>query len=374
MAKTHTYKVRFNGGCTCGQSFALSFGATKGIELAIGKDCASIAFKMGACKTAEDVVSFKLKLFRDAYRKVHLLHFLTQGRCLNVTLIEVEIDDEVTTYTAADENFPFMFSMLGQAQFSLSEGWRSEAVLDQVVKWTKTASDTDYRCCAMNAYLASKNRQYRIDRFLNLWTAMNAVYNQNAFRYELAECAVLGKTRAELSNKEKALGIDEAALGALLIREFNVYLCSTLRSDSYLKACRATNRLLSTLDYSRLPEIYDEAQGNLENSQINKLIPSELYSLAEDVGVPLFVYLTFLYPYWLRCIFFHGSRPVSILSAFNDPEMLDFGISSYFLDRYLDQAIPAMFGIEGSMDEESRALTERYLWCRSKGKLSIEDK
>ena len=170
------------------------------------------------------------------------------------------------------------------------------------------------------------------------------------------------------------LAIDDAALGALLIREFNVYLCNTLRSDSYLKACRATNRLLRTLDYSRLLEIYDEAQGNFENSQINKLIPSELYSLAEDVGVPLFVYLTFLYPYWLRCNFFHGSQPVSILSVFNDPEMLDFGISSYFLDRYLDQAIPAMFGIEGSMDEESRALIERYLWCRSKGKLGLEDK
>lgn len=333
------YVIDINGGCRAGKKFFYDYGRTKGVELVIGKRGSTIKYSMGVRKSPDDLLNFGSKLFRDAMRKVHLLSSLINDKGLKVRLISVSIDGAVTEFDGHSENFPFMFSMLEGIPLGLPESWRSDAVLNRVVTWNKTLSDTDYLSCALNAFLVSRTRKYRIDRFLNLWTALNAVYNENALRYEKALAASMGKPREELSKSSRVVGSD---LKALAVYAFSLgsyeFDKKCLSNDQMTRVFRVIDRLVNRGIIGDFETLYSATLKGHEDE-----VPEEIRSAARECGASPHVLLLIVLPYYLRCNYFHGSKATNIVSAYNDPEIADFGLAILYLERHLESAIPEMF-------------------------------
>ena len=77
----HEYTIIFNQHVSVSRLYlSYSFGQTKDIQLMIGNMCAEIHFHMGVLKDPSQLISFKLKLFRDAYRKILLIYGIVMMR------------------------------------------------------------------------------------------------------------------------------------------------------------------------------------------------------------------------------------------------------------------------------------------------------
>jgi hypothetical protein len=366
MKAKHAYCVDINGGSKRGKCFEYSFGHTKGIRIKIGCDKASIEFTLSVLKSPEDFTSLSLKLFRDALRKTHMLHTLFMERNLSVRQMSLAIDGQEIELEKTLPGFPFVCSMLEKGNIDLPNKWRADSVVSQVLAWTKTSSDSDYKACAMNAFLLSRTRSFKVDRFLNLWTSMNAVYNEAAQRFELQKCRDINKKRNDLPSKYKILNHDNPAMGSLIALGSNYILQKNLDTPEFYRAYKRTSPALSQLDEAHLPGLYDALSESRDNARPAGL--PELNQIASDIDTPLFYYLAFVYPYHLRCKLFHGSKAINILSAYNDPEISDLTVVNFFLDRYLADAIPAMFEQPPKMGQAECDAIERFLKLREKNK------
>ena len=364
MKAKHTYCVAINGGSERGKCFEYSFGHTEGIRIKIGRDKASIEFTLSVLKGPEDFTSLRLKLFRDALRKTHMLHTLLTGRSLSAKQMSLAIDGHEIELEKTLPGFPFVHSMLGIGNIDLPNNWRADSVVSQVLAWTKTSSDSDYKACAMNAFLLSRARAFKVDRFLNLWTSMNAAYNEVAQRFELQKCRDLDVKRNNLPNKFKILNRDNPAMGSLIALGSDFILQKNLGTPEFNRAYKRTSVALSQLDQAHLPDLYDALSRSRDSARAPEF--PVLSQIASDIDTPLFYYLTFVYPYLLRCKLFHGSKAINILSAYNDPEISDLTVVNFFLDRYLADAIPAMFEQPPKMRQAECDAIERFLKLREK--------
>ena len=90
-----------------------------------------------------------------------------------------------------------------------------------------------------------------------------------------------------------------------------------------------------------------------------------LFDLADHLGVSLYTFLLVIYPYWLRCNYFHGSKAQPILAAYIDPEYRDLKLINTFLERFLSTSIPKMFCAKRLSDNEVD-LIKHYLREREK--------
>ena len=358
MAKRYQYVVDFNGGAKRGKSFTYGYGHTKAIRLVIGSGRASITFSMGVLKSVEDLITFRLQAFKDAYWKVLLLHSLFAGKGLLVRRLAISIDGDRVEFDKGSDHFPFMFSMLEDADLDLTTSWISSAVVDAVLSWRKSSIENDYCCCAVNAYLLSCSRRYRIDSFLNRWTAMNSIYNDLAHRFELFD-----KARPEysgLSNNKKndraLLNRDYKALGSLVACvEQGTHMKDNRKIDGIDDLNRRACWELAALSSDEF-EIFD----TLGNSEVQDRFPG-LTKAAESLGVSVRAYLTFALPYWLRCKYFHGSKPVSLFQAYNDIDVVCLGVVNHYLDKFLLERIPLMFESRGMISDKDFAAIESFL-------------
>ena len=358
MAKRHQYVIDFNGGAKRGKSFSYDYGSTKAICLMIGSDKASAAFDMSVLKDVEDFTSFKLQAFKDAYWKVLLLHSLLAGKGLVVRSLAVSIDGERTVFDKKSEHFPFMFSMVEGADLDLTISWSSPALTSAVLDWRKSSLEGNYCCCAVNAYLLACSRKYRIDSFLNRWTAMNAVYNDLACRFEKADKA-RPEYKALSKNKKgdrRLVGWDYKALAGLVACvEPGTHMVDSRKVDRPDEMNRKASWELAALN----PDAFDSLE-ELDDEELQSRYPS-LVKAATALNISAKLYLTFALPYWLRCKYFHGSKPTNVFQAYNDVEIACLGVVNHYLDKFLLERIPLMFETQGAISDEEFAAIDAFL-------------
>lgn len=347
MAKKVCYVISMNGGCRRGEMILGSFGGTKNISFVLAKQRVTIRFQMGVKKTFEDFITFRSEIFKDVYRKAYLMHAVLFKEGLAVSSLSVQIDEEQRCYDASVPGFPFLYSMLGRQPIQLSDAWRS---LAQTVfaDSSKSSIESDCRNCAVQSYLLSFSRQYETDRFMNLWTSFNAYYGYIA---QLFEQYIIQKNE-KVGNTFKMIGLDNPSQGALAVTLApEVFFLKRISDDKHQrKVLHDTNRALCGVDLTRMGEMYDEMKSNLNSSFVPHSAFAQLYQIAKDyptgkgTSLPAFLYYLVVYPYWLRCNYFHGSKAQPVVAACNEPEISDLRVVNFFLQRFLMENIPRMYG------------------------------
>ena len=356
------YRIEINGGAGSAEPYTYQFGRTPDIAIAVEKQRATVAFSLTVRKTLQDFTGMKVQLFRDALRKAYILHALLHDEGLQITAMKITIAGQSYILNEKTKNFPFVFSMITTNRLHLSDAWHSAEVIRYYLDTCKTGSDTNYANCAVHAYLAAKSRRYRTDRFLNYWTAMNAYYNSISARFEDAYIAHNGS----LGSTYKCKNYDSPGIGALTvskIREDCILPKDLAKLPEFDSIYKDTNRKLFHAEGIDPDVLYEESRKHLDNRCAPDDPYRELYEAADTMGIPLFVYLLLIYPYMLRCNYFHGSKVQPVISAYTDPEIFDLWIINRFLERFLNDAIPEMFA-PGPMAEDEYEKIRHF--CRKR--------
>lgn len=364
------YRIDINGGSAKGKRYTYSYGNTKDISIIIGKQRVSVLFRMTAKKDLQDFTDMKLYLFRDALRKAYYLHALLQDMGLKIIRLDIYIGKEKHSFDQSTPDFPFVYSMITDQRLHLTDAWRSDAMIAYYLHSTKTGGsnrtgmDDDRFNIAVQAFLAGKSRIYTTDRFLNYWTAVNALYSSIG---DLFETAFLKKYE-KLSNKYKMNHLDNPCIGALIVTDIknDCYLPKGIRKlDGFDELYQSTNHLLYACVKKGPDDLYEDAYDNLDNEMREGCPYNPLYEAAGKIGLPLYVYLLLIYPYQLRCSYFHGSKAQPVISGYRDPEIFDLKIINRFLERYLTEKIPVIL-TRKEMDEADMEMIRKYCEYRDK--------
>lgn len=322
------------------EEWKYDYSSSKGIAIRLGLNSAQIIFDMKTKRTVSDLISFRLPLVRDAYRKVYQLHAVVYNKGLCVKKIYVNAGSEESVFDSGTNDFPFMFSMIEEAELGLSNSWRG---LDKaIMSYTKTKKDSDLRFASMFSYFASKSRQYEIDRFANLWAAMNSYYSYINKCYE--KCLKEKyKVSDEVQFKKLCITTEADQIGAALWQMDRRY--TKLGKDEANKIWAGNYTLEQALmGYTKkdIESLYNALYKELETKKLESKY-CVFKKRAEQFGLSPFTFMLFEYSYNWRCKLFHGNRCTLLFSAYNDYEIYAIRTINYFLDRFLNDAIPEMF-------------------------------
>ena len=338
----HKYEIIINTPCKS-QEAVYDYGNIKNISLAVENQKAHIKYEVGTLRTATDILKFRYKDFRDAYRKVILLHAIRFNSGLEIKKIIVKIDEESFLFDKDHDEigfFPYMFSMIKKKDLELGESWKE--LEKDIVKSTSTQVKEDLRFSAAYSFLASKNREFLVDRFANLWTAMNAYYGFVAHKYEDKLMKDYGLD--SLSKKLKLSKTDADSIGLVSWLIYPQYAAESDREELNKKWTNNydVERLIENYSISDIKKLYDSAKKELRGETLpNKY--TELADRATEFKVKIYSFFTFVYPYHLRCKYFHGESPTVLLAAYNDYEIRTLELVNYFLTMFLNEKIPLMF-------------------------------
>lgn len=319
------------------------FGHTDDIKLYVGKQKAVIDYELSVKRTLEDFLTFSDSVFRDSFRKAHLVHALKYNYGLKVSRITFCIDDETFEITKGNDpigHFPYMFSLIEGKQLSLTSKWNN---LEQdVANGNKTVYEKDLRYAAIYSLLMSMSREYSIDVFSNLWTSMNALYKQIArdvIKY------YSGIHNQPLSKRKKnRIDSDFSCINLLacFLEMDKVKLLSQKEREQKWKQYYSVEKILEKLTDKEINELYDMAKEELNG----KMLPSKYQTLSEisaEFGAKTYTFLLLIYPYYLRCNYFHGDKPSLLITEYNSYEIGSLRLVNYFLSSFLVDNIPELF-------------------------------
>ena len=362
-AKKHTYIIAVNQ-FSYGQDDLCTYTYNRTpFEISARDNRAQVKYQLTTVKSAEAVI--RGTYAGDALRKMHLYHIMRSGGPLHVRKIIVSIDGVCTTFTREDPGFPFVITMLGTRDLGLPDVWKDHAFHQTVLGATKTAAADDLRFVCLYSFLAGTGKRFQVDRFTCYWTAINAHYSYLLSRYRETD-----DMKALAENKQKKLntGGERTAISALL----NVLGCGSSKSpksfgDNYRDLLYSFRRI----DRSQLDSLYDQlyahrtAPGYIPPGydEDPRDLGCQLQALRQlDPGLTTSAYGCILldYAYYMRCEYLHGSHTPPLFVNSNDPEIAAFRVLNLFLERYLKDHIPAMFG-DNWMDEEKRSAVHKLL-------------
>lgn len=317
-------------------------------ELTCARDAAAVTFTMGARKTHEDLISFRVDLVKDAMRKMYLLHAIRFSSRLKVGKVIITVDGEAVEYDRHTPGFPFLHSMLTSKDLALPQSWQAPDFQRAVLCQTKSAADNDVRFACLFSFLAGTGRQFEIERFTCYWTAVNALYNY------LLECAQPfyaadhGAARFEdLSHKKrKLLSGDIAGLNGLMrLTGSGAGPSSQTDRTAHRSQYGAMKSYLRHLSREELAALQHQA---LEHRADPAWVPdgplgAHLRACTARTGQSVWGFLTFDYAYYMRCNYLHGSKTTMLFTAAGDPELAAFRCLNLFLGEFLKEMIPQIF-------------------------------
>ena len=343
----HTYTIAINRVPAAREPMEYKFRQTA-CALLCAKDAAAVTFTMGAAKSHEDLISFRVDLVKDAMRKMYLLHAIRFGTRLKVRRVLVTVDGETVEYGKETPGFPFLHSMLTARDLALPESWQDPGFQNAVLRQTKSAAENDLRFACLFSFLAGTGKQFEIERFTCYWTAVNSLYNH------LLQCAqphFAADHRAarfeDLPHKKrKLLTGDSVGVGALMrLLGCGSGLGSQGDRTAYKSQYGAMKSYLRHIPREELPELQSQL---LAHRRDRTWVPEgplgeHLKICMDRTGQSAWGFLTLDYAYYMRCNYLHGSKTTILFSAANDPEIAAFRCLNVFLGEFLREMIPQLF-------------------------------
>lgn len=354
----YSYKIVINKEIKSQKHYEYSYGKTKDISISISKDSIIAEFYMSVKKTHDDFKNLKVDVFRDLLRKSYLLHAVIYDSALSIKTISVYINDEKVEFDKKTPMFPFVYSMIEQNQLKLGRIKGDKRIIYTILNNTKTKSNEDMRLCSLYAYMLSQSKKYEVEKFLNLWTSMNAYYNVYAKCFEEIR---IKREDFKKKNKNRIYKIENKCLGMMirLIENNALFPNKPDDKEEYKTAYKMMQYTLPEYVSSNLEQLYNESKENI-NKSVKASDFIELYKIVEPLNLSLYVFLLIVFPYHIRCNIFHGSNVIPIVASYKDLEISNLRIVNMYLEKFLSDNIPHLFD-ETIMNENEYLLVKEYL-------------
>ena len=325
-------------------------------------------------------------IIHDAFRKAYILYTLYNGNGLEINNIRILIDG-VELYSIGNNEdiaYPYVYSMLGNTKVirkhdmpGKNSVFCNRAIADHISTSKRSVDQNDKRIVAMFAFLLGRSREYEMDRFLNYWTAINAVYGYL--------CLEHNKRIKKMINNLPEEKLEEAEISADELKELltpvlakkdmlQIKIFAKLLRKKYNTGRNSVNNDIDKLlqefnnDYHDAYKFFSESYVD-DNGKI-RFSFEKLYSLitgesradndkqkeeyayfekwAGKMGISTYALLTIYEPYYMRNYYIHGNETQMMISDTYHLNLLS--CLNYFMDRLLCDFIPALFD-EGSLIE-----------------------
>lgn len=365
----------------CPQDFLpYRYGHSEG-RIYIGEKCAVVDLPGNIDLSYEDFCHLnEANNFKDALRKVILLHAVKQNMALEIERIVIcegayEADSDEERYSveisensegAEEDGFPFVNAFMGERRLLLVKKWQSEEVINSILTMVKSQVEEDGRMLSLYAFLGSQGRMRECDKFFYLWMSFNAYYTEVCRRFEREyDRRNPDLPRPEISENMSKREMKEYRKYHFENIDFKMidFFVHILRPDSQ----KATRTLLETKqqvfnrmegviniiskknygDIYRCIEMMRPAPEETEYAEALQMI----YECADEFGQDAYVYILCEYAYYLRNGLFHGKHTSLLFEEFDDRKVKIYAFVNHFLWKFLNHNIPELF-IQTTLSDE----------------------
>ena len=245
-------------------------------------------------------------------------------------------------------------TLIDDPRFGLGKAWREPATV-RALAGVAPFEETTYLGNAIRAFMSARATPAKTDRFLKLWTAVNALCGQIAVRFEAAQTVHLRCESRKLPARYRIQMIDNASIGALaaLIDPAHpLPYFTTLHSQAFREAQRALGDLAQGLlraceqnprgAVAQLTEMPSASTLDGSHAQGAKATTAteKLFALAEELELSPLVFVMLVASYDLRNGLIHGSIPLPLLPHEQSKGLEALELCSLVLDSFLDEALP----------------------------------
>lgn len=294
---------------------------------------------------------------RDAIKKAELLYLIFFSKKIHYDKLCVSIDGVVKELNVSkDNNHPFVYSIIEKMDSCMPEGWRSNSVLKGILSTPKTKQGRLF--ASLYALVIAKSKKYATEKFMYLWMAMNGLYGEIADtilhleRNESEKGAEIEKRTVEWLKKEYG---QIKFLALLQGWQYDLGILSNKNKSEKQRYNLRLNaeKLCEHIDINNIKSFYTAAKNNdRENDVITELDNVINYYLKDkNTAIHPYAFMTLWLPYQIRCKYFHGELPLSLLCFENEHPLPAIMIINIFLEAFLDEELPKWF-------DEDRVRTE----------------
>lgn len=306
-------------------SYEYTFNRTKNISLKINKNQSCVSYKIKTIPSLDKTV--KTALFYDAITKVFLLHLILFSETIDLEKVQIKIGKEARILP--EENEQIFHSLVNNKLLRVfSDDWKNSFFMEKLLNTSK--SNYDSRFSSLFAFIISKSKKYEIERFQNLWIAMNGLYSFYANQ--------IAKEILDIRNKNGKLCSFSENKQLLLFQFFiesKAEPIDFITKDNRDSIGKEFTEILNSFDYD------DTISKEILLSEKYKKLREKIREKLSEKEINLFeyTYLTIHYAYYLRCNFFHANKPLPLI-YFNQKhewKVLQFinGLIEEFLDSNL---------------------------------------
>ena len=115
-----------------------------------------------------------------------------------------------------------------------------------------------------------------------------------------------------------------------------------LAESAFADACCPGNPRDTSVE--EIEDLYRISLSGLSDQE-QSILPDRykpIQDIADQFQMPAYTFLLLQFPYYWRCNYFHGNKPTTIISAFNDRSIAVLRTINYFLDSFLCDEIPKL--------------------------------
>ncbi|MCR4789015.1 MAG: hypothetical protein K5888_10545 [Lachnospiraceae bacterium] len=320
-----------------------------------------------------------MRTSHDAFRKAYILYALCTGKGLEIEKINILCDGALirSIQSKDDVAFPFIYSMLGNTSLIRdhdvigSDGiFENKTIAKYLATSKRSDNQSDKKIVALYAFLLGRSREYEVDRFINFWTAINAIYGFLCQEHNTqVKKLITGIPKEKL--EEVDVTVEElkelltptlAKKDMLQIKIFSKTLKNIYNTGRY-KLNNDIDHILNEFNndyhdvYRHFAEKYVDPEGRLrfKYTEMYSLVMGEstttdpdlikeldyLDKWASKMGISTHALLTIYEPYYMRNYYIHGNETQTLISDNYHLNMLS--CLNYFMDRVLCDFIPALF-------------------------------
>lgn len=350
------YVLSVNGEQRNIYTFAYKYGNIKSAYICLNKKGFSIHVNTSASIDADMIINSKSALFNDAINKSIMLYLVHFNKAVDINEIVFSIDGN--KHIIPKEKFPIICTVSEilnpPLQYNGTQSKVDQFILNYKEKYRlpKDAAPLDYIMkgrprimASLIALLTAKSKTYEYERFLHLWMAMNGLYGYASYLYEHNE-------KREAGKKKRLSEIEEMSFLWQFFQWVEKDNCKwklTKRDKSII--ADKTIRILQKVDaYQEIETLINLFTDGTIAEDIQKCLVSYPPDNSKEKSVPYDlttkVYVTFLFPYYLRCTYFHANKPLPLIAAKNDKVIHVLKIVNTILEAFLSENLPLWMDAE----------------------------
>ena len=315
-------------------TYKYDFGHTKNIILTIQHNAVCIEVALSKIYDKDELMTKDAYLFPDALRKALLIHIMKFSENITISTMSVSIDERQETVIDIKQGDEKPIYSLVDGTIEPVGDWNDDE-MQGILSQKKSLPDP--RVAALYAYITSKSKHYKAEKFIYLWMAFNGMYN---FFFDMVAKNLIKTRISERLQLECFLRLNDLV---------------TIRGNYNNKAYRKVeNRDIDVVVAQKIGAIiknYDISQiskATLENGSCkelsekihNKLLEFPLY---QNFDITAYGYLSVFFPYHLRCNIIHANKPLTMFSYRNDEEMIYLQVTNTLLDEFISENLHKWF-------------------------------